>query len=305
MFRKPAILSATGIAAIVVLSLLLLPRGTTPEVRAAMIVQKLTEQYNQPIRLDLTMEGLEIGPDMAGTAGLKQVVLDGYLQLSGEGVAGDVAMKIVFGDDSGLPVSGELSMDVGLALAGPARWLLIRSITATDPVVQMQLGLVCPAGSETLVLLPEDQEGFELGVDVGDELDQVRAQLDKMVEELSAEEAEEKGLLRKQPDGTFVLTVPVGTHVGVPGMELPEEAMTGTTVEIVYDPATGQVLNMTAAGLLGRPPARVVVAFHEGGIDPALLDVEPIKAREPRILDVGALMSKPKPPAESTEDDEP
>lgn len=306
--KKQTLLSLSGIAAaIAIVVVLLLPWNGAPTVQAAMIIQKLSQQIEQSPRFEVTLESLQID----------KVAINGSLQASRHAVAGDLAVVVQEGDPDQL-----IEVDLSLGLSTDGGWVLIRKLTVPDPAAQAILAMVLPAGTEMLILLPEDMADFDDLMDIDMELGDARAELKQAFDQLLASHEEVGATIEHQEDGTVLLKLPIkdaetlaalgrlteasldaerprqtseaaesGAEVHEEKVEVQidaEEELIGTTIEILYDPAAEQVRSFSILDL-GSPGSRITVAIGEGEIDPALLDSSRVTTPATRTFDIGAL----------------
>ena len=303
--RKPAILSVTGLAAAIAVTVVLLfPWNGPPTVQAAMIMQKLNEQIEQDPLIEVTMEALRID----------EVFVEGRLCLSDQAVAGSMKVEIQEG-----PADGTINVDMSLALSESGGWVLIRELSLPDPEVQPFVELVFPPGSETLLLLPDLESKMGLGLDLGEELNDLHSdELMQIMKELIDSHDEFGATLEHQNDGTILLTLPIedaealnalgrladpssgqtsddgGTIVvhkvaiSQDGQVDEDDELIGATLAVVYDPVTETVRSFGVHDF-GSPGSKIMVKIGQGEIDPGLLDPESVTTPNTRVLDLRAL----------------
>jgi hypothetical protein len=194
MFRKPTVISGMGLAAAIAIAfIMLVPTNGGPKVEAAVIMQKLNEQIEQSTVLEIRLDAVKID----------EVFANGHLLMSEKAVVADLDVDIQESDE-------QVEIDLSLALSDEASWLLIRSLTVSDPDAQAVLNFLMPAGTETLVLLPTEADKEEIDIDLDELHEGIRSE--KMAEVLKKmfDSHEELGAtLEEQPDGTVRLTLPI------------------------------------------------------------------------------------------------
>jgi hypothetical protein len=305
VIRKPAILSVTGLAAAIAVTVVLLfPWNGTPPVQAAMIMQKLNEQIEQDPLIEITMEALHID----------EVFVEGRLCLSDQAVAGSIKVEIQEG-----PADGTINVDMSLALSESGGWVLIRELSLPDPEIQPLVNLIFPPGSETLLLLPDAESKMDLGLDLGEELSDLHSdELMQIIKGLIDSHDEFGATLEHQDDGTILLTLPIkdaealnalgrladpspgqttvdGDTIVVHKVAITQHAqvdeddeLIGTTLTVVYDPAT-EVVRSFGVHDFGSPGSKIMISIGQGEIDPALLDPESVTTPNTRVFDLRAL----------------
>jgi hypothetical protein len=194
MFRKPTVLSGMGLAAAIAIAFIMMfPSNGGPKVEAAVIMQKLNEQIEESTVLEITLDAVKID----------EVFANGHLLMSEKAVVADLDVHIQESDE-------QVEIDLSLALSDEGSWLLIHSLTVSDPDAQAVLNFLVPAGTETLVLLPTDADKEEIDIDLDEFYEGLRSE--KMAEVLKKmfDSHEEIGAtLEEQPDGTVRLTLPI------------------------------------------------------------------------------------------------
>ena len=298
--RKPAFISSVGVAAAIslVVGFFQLPQGAA-RVDAAIILERLSEQIKAPKLLEITLDSLSV----------EEAFLNGTLQVSPDGVAGDLEITVQEG-------GGKIELDIALGITREDGWILVRKLVVPDPQAMAMLNFFLPAGTETLIRLPSE----ELGLDIAKELGQL-GQLDdlemdkisEVVQELIDSSDEVGATVRRQRDGTVRLTLPIkdaGTlralgHLKVFQDLLEEEGedididaeiedgdgeeLYGSTIEVVYDPKK-QLVRSISIEDIGEMKGRITISLDDGEIDPDLLDSSRVTNDNTRVLDLGALM---------------
>jgi hypothetical protein len=318
MCTRPAVLSASGVAAAIAVAavLMLLGQGT-PEVQAAVIIQKLNQQIDEASRFVVKVDHLTVD----------NVAIDGEVQLHSDQIAGEVQVRVQEGE-----CDGALTLDVALAITGEGGWVLIRDLTLPDPKAQAALDFFLTPGVETLLLLPQEEALDALGDNpAGEVVDFLRSkEAIALITSLISSHAEYGATVEHQPDGTVLLTIPVkdvrtlaalhrltesaesrsaGTAVITtdqdvditegdertsPSAEDPEDVcagdlvLIGSTFVIVYDPKAERVLSFGIHDL-GPTEGHVIISIEDGCIDPALLDADQVAKPNARVLDLAAL----------------
>ena len=195
-WKRPALLSTLGVAAcLAVAGGLLFPSNGGPTVEAATILAKFNEQIAEPKLIEVTFDSIII----------EEVSLDGLLQVSDSGVAGD--LRVVITEE---PEEGSLELDLALGLSPDESWVLIRKLRIPDPNVQPILGWLFPPGVETLILLPDEATAEELNVEIGEALGELSsAKLVEAFRELAQNQPDSGASIVEQPDGTLLMTLPI------------------------------------------------------------------------------------------------
>lgn len=321
MIKKPAVLSAFGAAAILAFVVgMLFPWNGTPAAYAALIVEKLEKQSERAQLMEVTLEGVRV--DAAS--------LNGHLQLSQQGIAGDVQIGVDEGE-------GRIEIDASLGLTSGSGWVLIRGLSIPDPRARMIISMFLPPGGETLLLLPAGALDNDFGVDFGDPLKELRSEnVIGILKQLIENHADYGVTLERQGDGTVLLSLTIDDDEAFQGLarlimdvggveqqitaELKaeisgadgdvrrEEILRETAVEIegalggemdellgaslavTYDPATEQVRSFSITDV-GPMKGTIVIALRDGEIDPALLDSARVAGPNTRTLDLNALES--------------
>jgi hypothetical protein len=309
MMRKPSVLSAFGVAAVIAIAFgLLFPANTGPTVQAATIIKQLNEQIEESPLIEVTLDSLSVD----------EVFVNGQLQASEQAVAGELEVVVRDG-----PADQTVEVDLALAFSDQGSWVLVRKLIVADPQAQAVVGLLFPPGSETLLLLPEEEVGHEIGLDLHEVLRELRSGevvdvLKKMIEvhdELGA-------TIEYQSDGTILLTVPIEdvealaalgqwvekaesatkkrtvviieeSDAGVEPAQIhvdTDNELIGSTLRVVYEPEA-EVVRSFRIDDLGSPGSSISVSIGEGEVDPARLDQNNYTTPQTRTLDLGALES--------------
>jgi hypothetical protein len=192
---------AAGIALVVGL---LLPLDNGQTVHAAVILAKLDKQIAESSVVEITLDSLTIDGE---------VTVNGTLQVGEGGIAGDIH-AIVHEGHNGNPVE----VDISLGMSADQRWVLIRKLSIPEPEIQPILAFLFPAGSETLLMLPidDDGDGIASGIAEGlsEGLSEPLAMLNSkrvvsVLEELIEARTELGATVVDRADGTVELTVPI------------------------------------------------------------------------------------------------
>lgn len=298
--RRTGWLATLALAASIALVFGLLsdPFQSSPKVQAATILAKLNEQIAAPKMIELTLDSIV----------LEDVELDGILQLSTSGVAGDLH---VIADKNDMAIE----VDLAIGISKDEGWVLLRKINIPDPEISMMLSLFLPAGTETLFTLPADMLGDEFGMGFGD--------FDEVMEALNVQNLVQafQAMIENQPgagativernDGTVVLTVPIAdaeslesliriAAKAIEGKEIPEgeisidddegKMLFGTTLEIVYDP-TAELVRSFSISDFGDKNGTLSIDISGDSLDPELLDASRVTGPNTRTFDLAALKS--------------
>ncbi len=304
LLKRPALISTLGLAACLALVVgLLFPTNGGPTVQAATILARLNEQIEKPERIVIIMDSIVI----------EEVSIDGHLQVARAGVAGDV--HVVVTEDENAP----FEIDVALALSPDESWVLIRKLQIPDPDVQPILAFFFPPGSETLLILPEDIDLDDLDTDFSEELQEIASlKLVEAFQELIRSQPDVGATIIEQPDGTLLMTLPIQNAEAISQLilmavraadkegevdleeveaELESDVsidgdigLIGSTLSIVYDPATGQVRSFTFTDF-GQGKGTLSVDISGGMIDPDLFDASRVTTPNTRTFDLAALQS--------------
>ena len=206
MMRKPALLSITGVAAAILITIVLLfPGGHTPTVQAATIMQKLNEQIDEDVALNIQLERLSID----------ELFIDGFLNVMEGRVCGDISIRI----DEGKSMDGEaqtLEIDAALAVGSADSWLLVRKLRVPDPEVQPFLDAFFMEGTETMILLPKQIMESEVNSELqfGTVTDQLQ-DVHHLLKEIIAAHEDYGVTLTPQPDGSILLSLPIEDEVAL------------------------------------------------------------------------------------------
>ena len=298
--RRAGWLATFALAASILLAFGLLadPFQTSPKVQAATILAKLNEQIAAPKLIELRLDSIAVD----------EVEVDGHLQISTSGVAGDLHVIVNKGD---MPIEVDLSLGVSKDEA----WVLLRKIAIPDPEVQAMLGLFFPAGSETLLTVPAEMLGDGFPLDTGD-FDEIMGVLAAknllaVFQELITDQAGANATIVEQNDGTVVLTLPIDDAKSLEGLirmaakihdgkDIPEgeitideddgEELFGSTLQIVYDPDRELVRSFSISDF-GDKKGTLSISISGDSLDPDLLDSDRVTGPNTRTFDVAALMS--------------
>ena len=303
MMKKPSVISGLGLAACIAFAgVLLFPSNGAPEVQAATIMRKLNEQIEQNPLIEVTLNSLTVD----------EAFVNGRLQVSNQGVAGDIEVRVEDGPDEVVEV------DVALGISDSGGWILIRKLEVPDPEAQAILNMFLPPDGEVLLLLPEDAVGSEIGLDI-DDLDELsELGSDKVVDVLKRlidAHADYGAEIEYQADGTILLTMPIddaealaalgrlaedsvaaaGAAGAEPAAEVDidfgdDDTLIGSTLSVVYDPEA-EVVRSFGIDNFGGGEGSLEVTIGEGEIDPALFDSSRVTTPNTRTLDLSALES--------------
>lgn len=297
-FRRRAWWSSIGLAAAIALVALPFFGNHMPQVKAAVVLTKLTEQIEGSDLFEVTLDDITVE---------NEVWVNGILQLSDTGLAGDLAAKVNDAVD-GKPIE----VDISLGISSGSGWILIRSLKIPDPEVQPFIDLLFPAGTETLLLLPDEviQDVIEDGL--GGELGEVRqmasGQVAGFIKQVIDSEEDIGVTIDEQGDGTLLLTLPIRdaeafrTLVAFFARNMGEdpgeididdsdiEELLGATFSVVYDPESEAVRSFSVSNI-AEVQGTISVALHGGEIDPGMLDIDRVKGPNTRVLDLSALES--------------
>ncbi len=311
-FRRRAWWSTIGLAAAVTIVALPFFGNHMPQVKAAVVLNKLTEQIEGSDLFEVTIDQITVE---------NKVWVNGILQLSDRAIAGDISAKVQDAID-GKPIE----VDISLGISSEGGWILIRSLKIPDPDVQPFVDLLFPPGTETLILLPDKiipkvmasngqtaiGLGFEdgLGSELASGLSEVReaasGQVVDFIKQVIETEEDLGVTVEKQYDGTLLMTLPikdadafrdlvtfVATTMGEDPSEIDIddsdiEELLGATFSVVYDPNAELVRSFSVTNV-AEMQGTVTVALSSGEIDPDLLDQSRVTGPNTRVLDVSAL----------------
>jgi hypothetical protein len=288
-----------GLAACLALAVgFLFPTNGGPSVRAATILEKLHKQIEEPELVEITLESIAIE---------EVALLDGHLQVSDSGVAGDLHVIVQEGE-------GPIEIDLALAISPAQSWLLIRKLDIPDPDVQPFLKLFFPPGTETLLLLPEDVDVGDLDLDLTEELEGLSAEgLLEAFRQLLEDQPDSGATMYEQRDGTIVMTLPILDAEALKGLmrigiaaadeevdldELDAEIsidddeihLIGSTLEIVYDPRL-ELVRSFAITDFGANKGTIAIDIRGGEPDAHLFDAARVTTSSTRTFDLTALES--------------
>ena len=299
-FRRPGWLSTLALAASIALAFgLWSPFETSPKVEAATILAKLNEQIAEPKVIELTLDSIAID----------DIAVDGILQVSAAGIAGDIHVVI---DNDG---DGPLEVDLALGISKDHGWVLLRKIDIPDPEIKALLGLFFPEGTETLLVLPSDMVGHDLGLDMADftEIMEVlnTASLIEAFQDLVEQQPGTGARIVEHRDGTVTLTMPIANSESLEslirlavnvkgGKDVDDEDISvdrgkgeelyGSTLEIVYDTTTETVQSFSITDF-GEKKGTVKISIGGDSLDPDLLDSSRVTGPNTRTIDLSVLMS--------------
>ena len=198
MMRKPALLSITGVAAaIVILIVVLFPGAQTPTVQAATIMRQLNEQIERNPNLEIRLEQL----------GIDEVFINGSFIIGEGNMFGDMAVRV---DEDPSAEEHVIELDLAFALRPIDGWALIRSIRIPDPEIRKYLDGFFLEGTETMFLLPNNlmnnkrTENLDFGM-----ITQHIQQIHEVLKQIAASHEEYGMTLTPQSDGTILLTLPI------------------------------------------------------------------------------------------------
>lgn len=298
MFRRPAVLSALGLAACLVLFVgFLFPTGGGPTVEAAVILAKLNEQIANPQLIELKIDSITIN----------EASIDGQIQVAKEGIAGDV--RVVVNEAGEQPIK----VDASFGISQDGGWVLVRELSTSDPEVQPVIDLLLPPGTETLLLLPDDVDlpGLELNIAEGvAELSTAHKMIETFTE-IVRNQPDTDATVTEQRDGTILLTLPIQDAEALQNlarmaaMAAGEESdidldeinvdvddddlndLFGSTLHVVYDPGT-KLVRRFAITDFGKNKGSLSVELSDGKIDTALLDASRVTGPNTRTIDLSA-----------------
>jgi hypothetical protein len=305
MFRRPAVLSALGLAACLVLFVgFLFPTGGGPTVEAAVILAKLNEQIANPELIELKIDSITIN----------EVPIDGQIQVAKEGIAGDVRVVVKEADEQPIKV------DASFGISQDGGWVFVRELSTSDPEVQPVIDLLLPPGTETLLLLPADVDlpGLELDIAAKavSELGTAHKRIETLTE-IVRNQPDTDATVTEQRDGTMLLTVPIPDAQALQDLarmavmaadeELKREGkesdidldeidvvvdvddlndLFGSTLHVVYDPGT-KLVRRFAITDFGKNKGSLSVELSDGKID-TFLDASRVTGPNTRTIDLSA-----------------
>lgn len=309
--RNRKLFPAIGLAASLILTAgLLFMWSSGPTVQAAEILAALNEQLQDTRLIELTIDSLVVD----------EVSISGNIQISDDGVAGDINVTVSEGADK-----PPIHIDASLGLSADGGWVLVRELDIPDPQVQAILAFVLPAGTETLIMLPKEilDRGFHHDID--EALQALSSEsVTKVLEEIIASASDTGMTVTPQRDGTLLLTIHFDDQEAIAAMggviaqalrdsglgdfddiksdediedienalrdEEDLQKLVGGTVNIVYDQDAGLVRSFSVEDI-GEMKGSVTVAIRSGSIDPDLLDASRVTTASTRTLDLAALES--------------
>lgn len=302
--RRPALLSTLAIAAVLAMAVGIFSpftNGTT--VRAATILERLTEQIEEVTLIEVTLDSIV----------LDNVSLNGKLQVSDGAVAGDISVKVDEGD-------GQVEIDLSLGMSNDEGWILIRKLQVPDAQANMMIGLLFPPGTDTLLKIPSEMLDQHIGMDIGQELKSLASSdVITFIREMIENPDEIGAIVEEQSDGTILLSLPIESEevfenigrwaaesglIDVDEDELEEAleevgkeiqsgndaagGLIGSTFSVVYDPITESVRSFAIEDI-GASNGLISVRLTSGEVDPALLDASRVSTPSTRVLDLSAI----------------
>ena len=299
VFRRPAILSTVGLAAAIALAVgLLFPTNGGPQVQAATVLEKLSEQVAEDDLLEVVLDSL-----VADGASI-----NGRLQVASEGIAGDLQVSVH--EDSGELV---VELDVSLGISEDGGWVLLRQLHVQDPEAQAMLNLFLPADSDTLLIIPKElvhDAAPGLKGDIAEVRILASGQVVEFIKEVLKEQASVGVSTEPQSDGTVLLTMTVedaesirklaelaaatfpdalgGEAINIDESDV--EELRGCTLTVVYDP-TAEAVRSFSISDLQEIQGTITVSLTGGKLDPDLLDPDRVTGPNTRRIDLGALQS--------------
>ncbi|HNQ24954.1 MAG TPA: hypothetical protein PKK06_17895 [Phycisphaerae bacterium] len=324
MMRKPIVLSTLGVAALVaIVMLLLFPWHMGPAAQAAMVVQKLNEQMlEQPLleitferfqveevsidgRLHVGVEGvagdLDLGIQAPPPEGLIQVGVslgiaknDGWVlirKLALEGGEAQMVAALLFPPGTQtllkLPaggVTGEVGCELG-EVTSSLRSVEIGTLLRALIESREELGATVEEQRDGMVLVTLPLKDAEAVRALAQVLKDATAQ--PVVEATGTEEeaAREGSDGQGMPNGAGPVVVAPSPEEGD---VRDDKELIGSTLKVLYDPATERVRSFSIANLAGGS-GQITVRIGDGPLDPALLDSNRVMSPTTRVLDVGSL----------------
>jgi|GEM_PF-1396856 len=229
VMKKPALLSITGIAAAIVVSVVLFfPGAGTPRVQAATILRQLDQQMSGSPTIELRIDALSV----------EEAYIDGFLLLSDKGIGGDLDIRVQEADDSAIEI------DVALGLRDVDSWILIRKLHIPDPTVAPILELFFPEGQETVLLLPSEF-GDEMSFDISTEINELNSEdIMEVLREIIASHEDNSVVLETLPDGAVRMTLPIKDAHALETFNVFRPKMrTTTTTTVTLKDASGAELS--------------------------------------------------------------
>ncbi|MCH8114243.1 MAG: hypothetical protein IIB25_02075 [Chloroflexi bacterium] len=312
--RNRKLFPAIGLAASLILTAgLLFTWSSGPTVQAAEILAALNEQLQDSRLIELTIDSMVFD----------EVSISGHIQISDDGVAGDINVTVTEGADK-----PPIHVDVSLGLSADGGWVLVRELDIPDPQVQAILAFLLPAGTETLIMLPKEMLDRGFHHDIDESLQALGSEsVAKVLEEIIASASDTGMTVTPQRDGTLLLTIHFDDQEAIAAMggviaqalrdsglgdfddiksdeddediedienalrdEEDLQKLVGGTVNIVYDQDAGLVRSFSVEDI-GEMKGSVTVAIRNGSIDPDLLDSSRVTTASTRTLDLAALQS--------------
>lgn len=299
VLRKPAVLSTLGLAACLAVAFgLLFPTSNgSRTVQAATILQKFDEQMTEPKLLEVTLDSIV----------LEEVSVNGRLQVSDTGVAGDLHVVVTEGADQ-----PAVDIDLALGISTDQSWVLIRGLQIPDEGAQPLLQWLFPPGVETLLLLPTDA-AEDLDIDIADDLRELgTGELVEVFQRLVDAQSETGATIAEGSDGTIILTLPIedtqaledliritsdddddieiSIEMGEGGLDDDDLELIGSTIEFVYDPEA-ELIRSFAITDFGAAEGTLSVVMSDEEMDPTLLDPQRVTTPTTRTLDLNMLVS--------------
>ena len=302
--KRPVFISTLGAAASIALivGFLYQPHGEA-RVEAAVILERLQAQIQKSPVLDIEIEALNVD----------EVSVSGRLQVSPQGVGGDIQARVTEGGDT-------IEVDISLGISPDDSWILIRKLVLPDPKANAMLRFFITPGKTTLIKLPAEEMGLDFA-DFADGFGDLHGldgmqELSEFVRRLIDAQGDVKATVVDQSDGTVLLTMPIDdaetlrmlAEIGALSKDLSDEErrkvseataqieideddlaeLLGMTLSVVYDPKAELVRSLVVDGI-GDTDGRVSISLSEGTIDPNLLDSSRVTDDDTRILDLAAL----------------
>lgn len=297
--RRPAWLSTIGLAAALAIAVgLFFPESGAPNVEAAVVLTKLTEQVDESTLIDVSIDAIKTD----------EADITARIQVANNAVAGDFKVTVRDGSQA-----SPIEIDVSLAISERGGWILIRKLVVPVPEAKVILDMFMPEGTELLLKLPEElvNEVLKEGLSVKfDELHELASgQVVTLVKGIMESESAVGARVENQRNGTVLVTIPIKDAEAFEnlirlvartmGEEDPGDIdvslddvseLVGATFSIVYDPRA-EVVRSFSVSNLPEINGTVTVSLSTGSIDPDLLDPQRVTTAKTRTFDVGALMS--------------
>lgn len=162
---------------------------------AAMILARFEKQIQSGSVIDLTINSVH----------LDDASLDGHLTIGEDTVAGDLRLSVK--DE---PDQDPIEADFAMGLAPNEKWILLRKLHIPDAESIPMISALFPQGSETLITLPNDEKS---GISTGLSSTREAFNSEKLIavlEQVVHDNANQGTTIVQQPDGTVILTLPLG-----------------------------------------------------------------------------------------------